>query len=39
MGSKKNFHNKGIMSKELLNATKNKLKKYKCLIHREFSLD
>lgn len=31
---KKNFHNKGIMSKELLNATKNKLKKYKCLIHR-----
>ena len=31
---KKNFHNKGIMSKELLNATKNKLKKYKCLIHK-----
>ena len=29
---KKNFHNKGIMSKELFNATKNKLKKYKCLI-------
>ena len=30
----KNFHNKGIMSNELLNATKNKLKKYKCLIHK-----
>ena len=33
----KKFHNKGIMSKELLNATKDNKRKFKCLIHKKNS--